>query len=72
MNEKNKKPAFLSLAKELSRNEQKKITGGVSCDEPGYICVPSQMNCTISQINVAYCEAVWHTSNVENCTVYTC
>jgi hypothetical protein len=70
MNEKIKRPGVLSLANELTRNEQKNIVGGYSC--AGWICVPSQMNCTTSQINVAYCEAVWHTSNLETCTVSPC
>lgn len=69
MNEKNKRPAILSLAKELSKNEQKKIVGGDYCYENGLICVPSQMDCTESEITVAYCEEVWHTSDLQVCEI---
>jgi hypothetical protein len=69
MLEKHERPAILSLAKELSKNEQKKILGGDYCWEQGWICVPSLMTCTLSPINVAYCEAVWHTSDLQTCEV---
>lgn len=69
MNQKNERPAILSLAKELSKNEQKKILGGDYCWEQGWICVPSQMTCTTSQITVAYCEEVWDTSDLQTCEI---
>jgi hypothetical protein len=70
MNQKNQRPAILSLARELSQNEQKKILGGLDCYESGLVCAGSNMNCTTSQITVAYCEAVWHSSEVDSCYIY--
>lgn len=68
----NKRPSVFSLGRELSKSEQKKILGGEIGNCPGYKCDGSPMSCTTSPINVAYCQAVWHTSIVDNCTVVNC
>jgi hypothetical protein len=64
-----KRAGTLSLARELSKNEQKKILGGGGCDIPGYKCDGTVMSCTISQITVSYCQQVWHSNIVDNCTI---
>jgi hypothetical protein len=70
MKERMKNLASLSLAKELTKNEQKKIRGGELCS--GYVCTNTSMTCTQTMINNAYCMSVWHSNaGVSTCT-YSC
>ncbi|MBS1599923.1 MAG: hypothetical protein JST75_16980 [Bacteroidetes bacterium] len=59
MKETKKKLGTLSLSNELSKNEQKKIVGGLS---GGHKCANSAMNCTQAPITQGYCLAVWPAS----------
>jgi hypothetical protein len=65
MKENVKKP--LSFGNELTRNQQKKVLGGLAyC--PGYRCskmVASQ--CTSTPLSAGYCAAVWYGSTLQSC-----
>ncbi len=73
------KITLLSMGKELSKIETKKVLGGSGgygggprrCN--GCICANSYMSCTPSPINAGYCAAVWPASGgvVLACT-YNC
>lgn len=76
-----KKITLLSMGKELSKMETKKVLGGSGsygggsstrkCN--GCICANSYMSCTSSPISAGYCAAVWPASGgvVLACT-YNC
>jgi hypothetical protein len=65
MKENVKKP--LSFGNELTRNQQKKVLGGLAyC--PGKRC--SKMpagQCTTSPITAGYCASVWYGSYLDTC-----
>jgi hypothetical protein len=65
------KKVSLSLGKELTRNQQKKVLGGGTCN--GCKCGNSTMSCTGSPISAGYCRMVWPSSggSIVACT-YTC
>jgi hypothetical protein len=67
-----KQPAF-QLGKEVSKNEQKKVVGGVSTCL-GKRCINSYMSCTTSPISYGYCQAVWPASGgqMEPCWTTWC
>ncbi len=73
MKEQSKKTP-LSLGKELTRSQQKKVLGGLLCTCNGRKCANSPgMSCTPSPISSGYCSAVWPASGgaIVNCT-YSC
>ncbi len=59
-----KKLGFLSLANEISKNEQKNILGGTTGNTCG-----NGMGCTTSTLTLAYCQAVWHSNTISSCSI---